>query len=81
LVAHVCLGIRTTPDLHGWTIWKTLVLRSHLTTLGYLPESSGTAAWLKTLGYLAFLGKGIWLKSMILKECLTIPDYTLDYLV
>jgi hypothetical protein len=54
------LHMRTTLDPHGRTIWKTLVLRSYLATLGYLPESSGTVAWLKrnflkTLSYLAFL--------------------------
>jgi hypothetical protein len=35
---------------------------------------------LKALGYLlTFLGKGTWLKSVVLKERLTIPDYLLDY--
>jgi hypothetical protein len=37
---------------------------------------------LKALGYLlTFLGKGTWLKSIVLKERLTIPDYLLDHLV
>ena len=35
---------------------------------------------LKALGYLlAFLGKGTWLKSVVLKERLTIPDYLLHH--
>jgi hypothetical protein len=47
-------------------------------------ESFGTATWLenivlKTLGYpLAFLGK-TWLKSVVLKERLTVPEYLLYY--
>jgi hypothetical protein len=60
-------------------------LRVHLRTLGYPPESFGTATWLrnfvlKTLDYLlAFLGKGTWLKSVALKERLAIPDHLLDH--
>jgi hypothetical protein len=35
---------------------------------------------LKALGYLlAFLRKETWLKSIVLKERLTIPDYLLDH--
>jgi hypothetical protein len=35
---------------------------------------------LKALGYLlTFLGKGTWLKSIVLKERLTILDYLLDH--
>jgi hypothetical protein len=73
------------PDSHSRTIWKTLVLRDRLGTLGDLSESFGTATWLKNiilkaLDYpLAFLGKGTWLKSIVLKGCLTIPEYLLDY--
>ena len=73
------------PDSHSRTIWKCLVLRDHLGTLGGHSESFGTATWLKNivrkaLDYpLAFLGKGTWLKSIVLKERLTIPDYLLRH--
>jgi hypothetical protein len=56
-----------------------------LGTLGDLSESFGTATWLKNivrraLEYpLALLGKGTRLKSVVLKEYLTIPDYLLNY--
>jgi hypothetical protein len=74
------------PDSHSRTIWKSLVLRVRLGTLGDLSESFGTTTWLKiirkALGYpLAFLGKGTWLKNVVLKERLTIPNYLLNYLV
>ena len=36
----------------------------------------GTATWPKALDHLlAFLRNGMWLKSVLLKERLTIPDY------
>jgi hypothetical protein len=71
------------PDSHSRRIWKSLVLRVRLGTLGD-PESFGTATWpkivRKALGYpLAFLGKGTWLKSTVLKERLTIPDCLLRH--
>ena len=72
-------------DSHSRTIWKSLVLRDHLGTLGYLVESFGTATWLKNivpkaLGYLlTFLGKGTWLKSVVLDERLIVPDYLLNH--
>jgi hypothetical protein len=62
------------PDSHSRTIWKSLVLRDRLGTRGDLSESFGTATRLKyivlkALDYpLAFLGKGTWLKSVVLKE-------------
>jgi hypothetical protein len=73
--------LKTNPNSLGRTIWKRL---ARLGTLGYLPKSLGTAAWLKNivlkaLDYLTSLGKGTWLKSVVLKECLTIPDYLLDH--
>jgi len=73
------------PDSHNRTIWKSLVLRDRLGTPGDLFESFGTATWLenivlKILGYpLTFLGKGTWLKSVLLKERLTIPEYLLHH--
>ena len=73
------------PDSHSRTIWKSLVLRVRLGTLGDLSESFRTTAWLKNialtaLGYLlTFLGEGTWLKSIVLKERLTIPDYLLHH--
>ena len=73
------------PDSHSWTIWKCLVLRDHLGTLGGHSESFGTATWLKNivrraLDYpLTLLGKGTQLKSIVLKEHLIIPDYLLSY--
>jgi hypothetical protein len=73
------------PDSYSRTIWKYLILRDYLGTLGSYSESFGTATWLKNiirkaLDYpLAFLGKGTWLKSIFLKERLIIPDYLLYY--
>jgi hypothetical protein len=74
------------PNSHSRIIWKSLVLRVRLGTLGDLSESFRTATWLKiirkALGYpLVFLGKGTWPKSVVLKERLIIPDYLLYYLV
>jgi hypothetical protein len=72
-----------TPHL----VWKRLAPRDCLGTVGHLSESFRTATWLKNivlkaLDYpLAFLGKGAWLKSIIPKERLTIPDYFLNHLV
>jgi hypothetical protein len=79
----ILLPININPDSYSRRIWKSLVLRVRLGTLGD-PESFGTATWpkiiRKALGYsLAFLGKGTWLKSTILKECLIISDYLLYY--
>jgi hypothetical protein len=77
--------MKINPNSHSQTIWKTLVLRCHLRTLGYPPKSFGTATWLKNIAVkapdylLAFLGKGAWLKSVVLKERLTIPDHLLDH--
>jgi hypothetical protein len=73
-------------DSHSQTI-RSLTLRDRLGTLGDLSKSFGTATWLKNivrkaLDYpLALLGKGTWLKSVVLKEYLTIPDYLLGYSV
>jgi hypothetical protein len=73
------------PDSHSRTIWKSLVLRGRLGTLGNLFKSFGTVTWLadiipKALAYpLTFLGKGTWLKSVVLKERLTIPNYLFYY--
>jgi hypothetical protein len=50
-----------------------------------ISKSFGTTTWLKNivlkaLDYpLAFLRKGTWLKSVVVKERLTIPDYLLDH--
>ena len=77
--------ININPGSHSRTIWKCLVLRDRLGTLGDHSESFGTAAWLKDIvrkaldSPLAFLGKGTWLKSVVLKERLTIPDYLLHH--
>jgi hypothetical protein len=78
--------MNTNPDSHSQTI-RSLILRDRLGTLGDLSESFGTATWLKNivrraLDYpLALLGKGTRLKSVVLKEHLTIPDYLLGYSV
>ena len=75
------------PDSHSRTIWKSLVLRVRLGTLGDLSESFGTATWLKNiirraLEYsLVLLEKGTRLKSIVLKKYLIIPDYLFSYLV
>jgi hypothetical protein len=78
--------MNTNPDSHSQTI-RSLILRDRLGTHGDLSKSFGTATWLKTivrkaLDYpLALLGKGTRLKSVVLKEHLTIPDYLLGYSV
>ena len=72
-------------DSHSWTIWKSLVLRDRLRTRGHISESFGTTTWLKNIVLkalddpLAFLGKGAWLKSVVLEERLTVPNYLLDH--
>jgi hypothetical protein len=78
--------MNTNPDSYSQTI-RSLILRDRLGTLGDLSESFGTAIWLKNIARraleypLALLGKGTRLKSVVLKEYLTIPDYVLSYSV
>ena len=78
--------VNINPDSRSRTIWKSLVLRDGLGTLG-ISEPFGTTTRLKNivpkaLNYLlAFLGKGTWLESVVLKERLTTPNYLLDHLV
>jgi WD40 repeat protein len=61
--------VNINPDSRSRTIWKSLVLRDGLGTLG-ISEPFGTTTRLKNivpkaLNYLlAFLGKGTWLESV-----------------
>jgi hypothetical protein len=72
-------------DSFSWMIWKSLVLKAHLGTLGYAPESFRTMTSLKNIvlktfnDLLALFRKGAWLKSVVLKERLTIPNYLLRH--
>jgi hypothetical protein len=78
--------INTNPDSYSQII-RSLILRDYLGTLGDLSKSFGTTTWLKNivrraLEYpLTLLGKGTWLKSVVLKEYLIIPNYLLSYSV
>jgi hypothetical protein len=57
----------------------------HLLDSSVISEPFRTATWLENIALtalgslLAFLGRGVWPKSVVLKERLTIPDYLLNH--